>query len=126
MAIALALLIGLLLPGTTAATSSRCSVDVSPAVGSPTDAYRVTVSNVPVDPAGGSVEVRADIQRVGTRDRSIFFAVLIPGGTEFYFDYNVAYPGEPAPVLIAGMYRVTVETPHIPGGCHAVTRFEVA
>lgn len=126
MAIAVALLASLLLPGTASATSSRCGIDVSPAVGSPTDAYRINVSNVPVDLAGGSVEVRVDVQRTGTRQRSIFFAVLIPGATQFYIDYHVGYPGEPPPdPLAAGRYRVTAETPHLTGACHAVGQFEV-
>jgi len=125
-AIILSLVITVLLPGSVAARASRCSIDVTPSVGSTTDVYRITVSNVPVDPAGGSIEVRADIQRDGTRDRSTFFAVLVPGATQFYFDYHVAYPGEPAPdPLLPGRYRVSAETSHLVGGCHAVAQFEV-
>lgn len=43
----------------------------------------------------GSVEVRTDIRRLGTREGSIIFAFLIPGVTEFYVDYNFSYRRSP-------------------------------
>ena len=128
IALVFALLATMLVPGSVAAGSARCSLVISPTAGSPTDAYRIAVSNVPVDPNGGSVEVRTDIRRLGSREGSIIFAFLIPGATEFFFDYHVAYPDEPAPDPLApGRYQVTVSTPHIsgPDACHAVGQFLV-
>jgi len=128
IALVFALLVAMLLPGSVAAGSERCSFAISPAAGSPTDAYRIMVSKVPVDPSGGSVEVRTDIRRLGSREGSIIFAFLIPGATEFFFDYHVPYPDEPAPDPLApGRYQVTVSTPHIsgPDACHAVGQFLV-
>jgi hypothetical protein len=126
IALSLALLASLLIPASAAAASERCSVEVSPAVGSPTDVYRILVSNVPVDPEGGSVEARVDIVRLGSREGTIYFAHLIPGVTEFFIDHNVTYPEEPpSDQLVSGRYRVTVSTPHIHGACRSVDRFVV-
>lgn len=64
----------------------------------------------------GSVEVQTVIRRLGTREGSVIFAFLVPGVTEFYVDYNFAYPEEPAPDPLApGRYHVSVTTPHIRG-----------
>jgi hypothetical protein len=115
-----------LFPSTVAAASDRCSVDVSPATGGSTDAYRLTATNVPVDPDGGSVEFRVDVHRLGTPEGSIFFVFLIPGTTEFYLDINQAAPGEPVEPLAEGRYLVRAETPHLPGGCHGTARFVVS
>lgn len=127
-ALLVALLAAMLVPGTAAAASDRCSFTISPTTGSPTDVYRIAVSNVPVDPNGGSIEVRIDIRRLGTRDGSVYFAFLFPGVTEFYVDHNYAYPEEPAPdPLPTGRYLVEVATPHLsgPDACHAMGQFTV-
>ena len=108
----------------TSATSNRCTVDITPAVGSPTDVYRITVSDVPV--IEGSLEVRVDIRLLGTRTGSIYFAHLIPGVTQFFIDHNQAPPGEPAEMMEPGRYMARVTTPHLHGGCTAVGRFVVA
>ena len=123
----LALLVSMLVPSVVAAASERCSVVITPTMGSTTDVYRVLVSNVPVDPTGGSVEARLDIHRLGTREGSVIFAFLFPGVTEFYVDHNEAPPGEPQSTLEPGRYLVQVTTPHLRGAdaCHAVARFEV-
>ena len=74
IALAFALVAALLAPAGVAAGSdsgsgsTRCSVDISPDSGGPTDVYRITVSNVPVDPDGGSVEVRLVIKLLGTHN----------------------------------------------------------
>jgi hypothetical protein len=107
----------------TSGASTRCTVDVAPSLGSPTDVYRITVSNVPV--IEGSLEVRVDIRLLGTRTGSIYFAHLIPGVTEFFIDHNQAPPGEPAETLDPGRYLVRVTTPHLHGGCTTVGRFAV-
>lgn len=128
IALLVALLAAMLVPGTVAAGSDRCSFTISPASGSPTDVYRIAVSNVPVDPNGGSIEARIDIRRLGTREGSVYFAFLFPGVTEFFIDHNDAYPEEPAPEpLAAGRYLVEVTTPHLSGrdACHAVGQFTV-
>lgn len=49
---------------------------------------------IPSDPEGGSVEVRTDIRRVGSRDGTIIFALLVPGVTEFFVDYRQPFEGE--------------------------------
>ena len=126
IALVFALLVVMLAPASASAAESRCSLTISPTSGAPTDAYRFTVSDVPVYSNGGSVEVRVDIRRLGTREGSIIFAFLIPGVTEFFVDYNVAPPGEPAEVLAPGRYLVDVSTPHIHGACRAVGQFVVA
>ncbi len=127
LALVVALLLAVLVPNSVAAGSERCSLTISPSSGSPTDVYRMTVSNVPVD-AGGSVEVRIDIRRLGSREGSVIFAFLVPGATEFSVDYHELLEGEPLEPLIPGRYHVGVVTPHIRGadGCHAVGRFTVA
>jgi hypothetical protein len=127
IALALALLVTMLVPGSVAAASDRCSVEVTPAAGGPTDSYRLTVSNVPVDPNGGSIEVRAVIKRLGSREGQIIFASLIPGVTEFYVDLNPSFPQEPPPdPFPTGRYLVLVSTPHLHGGCHATDLFVVS
>lgn len=128
IALVFALLATMLIPGAATAGSERCSFTISPTSGSPTDVYRIAVSNVPVDPNGGSIEVRIDIRRLGTREGSVYFVFLIPGVTEFYVDHNYAYPEEPAPdPLATGRYHVEVITPHLSGAnaCHAVGQFVV-
>lgn len=129
-ALALALVAALLAPASVAAGSGsgRCSVDISPDAGAPTDIYRITVTNVPVDPNGGSVEVRLIIKQLGTRSGSVYFASLIPGITEFYVDHNLAPPEEPATEIEPGRYLVDVSTPHIhgAGGCHTIGQFVVS
>jgi hypothetical protein len=111
----------------TVSASERCTIDVTPAAGGPTDVYRVTASNVPVDPAGGSIEVRIDVHRIGTREGSVYFLFLVPGTTEFYLDLNQPAPGDPVEPMTPGRYLVFAETPHLAGaGCHAVDRFTVA
>ena len=46
--------------------------------------------------------------------------------TEFFVDYNYAYPGEPPlDPLAPGRYQVSVTTPHIGGVCNAVGQFVV-
>ena len=113
------------LPAAVSAGEARCSIDVAPATGGPTDVYRVSASNFPVDPDGGSVEVRIDVRRLGTREGSIFFLFLVPGTTEFYLDINQLAPGEPVEPMTPGRYLVVAETAH-QAGCHAVDRFLVA
>jgi hypothetical protein len=128
IALAVALLAALLAPGSVAAGSDTCSLAISPTEGSPTDVYRFTVTNVPVDPNGGSVEARIDIRRLGTREGSVYFVFLIPGITEFYVDHNLAPPEEPASdPLATGRYLVEVRTPHLsgPSACHAMGQFVV-
>jgi hypothetical protein len=128
IALVLALLAALLAPASVAAGSDNCLLTISPTSGSPTNVYRLTVSNVPVDPNGGSVEARIDIRRLGTREGSVYFVFLIPGVTEFYVDHNYASPEEPAPdPLAAGRYLVEVRTPHLSGptACHAMGQFVV-
>ena len=124
--LSLALVASLLVPAAASAASERCSVTVSPSVGSPTDVYRILVSNVPVVP-DTSVEVRVDVRLLGSRSGAIYFAFLIPGATEFYIDHNVSYPEEPAPdPLATGRYQVLVSTPHIKGACRSVGGFVIA
>jgi hypothetical protein len=126
IALSLALVASLLVPSTVSAASGRCWIEIDPAVGSPTDVYRIAVHDVPVDPDGGSIEARIDIRRLGTREGSIIFAFLVPGITEFYVDYNFAWPEEPPPdPLPAGRYLVTVSTPHLHGACHDTGSFVV-
>jgi hypothetical protein len=128
IALVIALLAVMLVPGPVAAASDRCSFTISPTSRSPTDVYRIAVSNVPVYDNGGSVEAQINIRRLGTREGSVYFVFLIPGVTEFYVDHNYAYPEEPAPdPLAAGRYLVEVTTPHISGPetCHAVGQFIV-
>ncbi len=128
IALVFALLATMLVPGTVVAGSDRCSFTISPTSGSPTDVYRIAVSNVPVYDNGGSVEARIVFRRTGTREGSVYFVFLVPGVTEFYVDHNYAYPEEPAPdPLATGRYLVEVTTPHISGreGCHAVGQFVV-
>jgi len=128
IALAIALSAAILVPGSVGAHSERCSVAISPSAGSPTDAYRVTVSNVPVDPEGGSVEVRTNIRRLGSREGSIIFAFLFPGTTEFNLDYHSPSegPGEPPlEPLEPGRYQVSVTTPHLNGACQAIAHFLV-
>lgn len=120
-----ALMLIVALPGATSAASSQCSIDVTPASGGTTDVYRVTATNIPVDPAGGSVEVRIDVHRLGTREGSIYFLFLFPGTTEFYLDLNQVVPEEPVEPMTPGRYLVLAETPHLAGGCHATDRFVV-
>lgn len=123
--LSLALVASLLVPAAAGAATERCRVTVAPAVGSPTDVYRIRVTDVPVVP-DQSVEVRVDVRLLGSRSGSIYFAFLIPGITEFYIDHNVTYPGEPAPdPLAAGRYQVLVSTPHIKGGCRTAGGFIV-
>ena len=126
IALSLLLLFGLLLPASVSAAPARCSLEVSPAVGSSTDVYRITVTDVPVLADGGSLEVRTDIRRLGSREGAVIFAFLVPGATQFYFDYNATDPGEPQPQgLTEGRYLVTVSTPHMRGACHATETFVV-
>ena len=128
IALIFALLAALLAPASVSAGSDRCSLSISPTSGSPTDVFRFTVSNVPVDPAGGAVEARIDIRRLGTREGSVYFVFLIPGVTQFYLDHNGAAPEEPAPdPLPTGRYLVEVVTPHLSGptACHAMGHFVV-
>ena len=111
-------------PAATLAAADRCSIEVTPASGSPTDLYRVTATNFPVDPEGGSVEVRIDVRRLGTRGGSIYFLHLIPGITDFYLDLNGTVPGDPVEPMLPGRYLVVAETAHMTG-CHVVDRFMV-
>lgn len=125
IALSLALVASLLIPAAASAASARCTVDVTPSVESPTDVYRIVVSNVPVQ-LGRSVEVHVDVRLLGTRTGSIYFAFLIPDVTEFYIDHNLGLPGEPPPdPLTPGRYQVMVSTPHIHGGCNAIGGFVV-
>lgn len=111
-------------PATASAATERCSIEVSPASGTSTDVYRVTATNFPVDPDGGSIEVRIDVRRLGTREGSIFFLLLVPGTTEFYLDINQVAPGEPVEPMAEGRYLVVAETAHL-AGCLATDRFVV-
>lgn len=110
--------------GAVSAAPARCTVNIAPSVGSPTDVYRIAVSGVPVVPDSG-IEVRVDIRSLGSRSETTYFAFLIPGATEFFIDHNQAEPGEPAGPLEPGRYLVRVTTPHIHGGCTAVGGFLV-
>lgn len=112
------------LPGVAAADTSKCSIEVTPAAGGPTDTFRVTASNFPVDPNGGGIEVRIDVKRLGTRTGSIYFLFLVPGVTEFYLDLNQPAPGEPVEPMEPGRYLVLAQTAHL-AGCHAVDHFVV-
>lgn len=112
-------------PGSVAAAAERCSIEVTPAAGAPTDVYRVTASNFPVDPDGGSIEVRIDVRRLGTREGSIFFLFLVPGTTDFYLDINQVVPEEPVEPVAEGRYLVVAETAHH-AGCVATDRFVVS
>ena len=124
-ALSLALVASLLIPAAASAAPAQCTVDISPAVGSPTDVYRIRVSNVPVVPGAG-IEVRINIKRLGTREGSVYFVFLIPEVTEFYVDHNLGYPEEPPPdPLGPGRYLALVSTPHLHGGCNAVGSFVV-
>ena len=128
-ALVFALLAVLVAPATVAAASDRCALTISPTSGSPTDVYRLAVSNVPVDPNGGSIEARIDIRLLGTREGSVYFVFLIPGVTDFYVDHNFSIPEEPAPdPLASGRYLVEVLTPHLKGrdACHAIGQFIVS
>ena len=118
--------LGALFPSAASAAPERCSIDVSPSSGGPTDVYRLTATNVPVDAAGGSVEVRVDVRLLGTRTGSIYFVFLVPGTTEFYLDINQPVPGEPVEPLAEGRYLVTASTPHLHGGCRATEGFVVS
>jgi hypothetical protein len=111
-------------PASVSAASERCSIEVSPAAGGPTDVYRVTATNFPVDPAGGSLEVRIDVRRLGTREGSIFFLFLVPGTTDFYLDINQVVPGDPVEPMQEGRYLVIAETAHL-AGCHTTDGFVV-
>jgi len=124
-ALSLALVASLLIPGAASAAPTQCTVSVSPSVGSPTDVYRIFVSNVPVVP-DRSVEAHVDVRRLGSRDGSIYFVFLFPGVTEFYIDHNLGYPDEEAPPpLTPGRYQVMVSTPDIRGACNAISTFIV-
>lgn len=128
IALVFALFAALLAPAPVSAGTDKCSLAISPTSGSPTDVYRFTVSNMPVDPNGGSVEARIDIRRLGTREGSVYFVSLIPGVSEFFVDYKYAYPEEPAPdPLATSRYLVEVTTPHLSGptACLAVGQFIV-
>ena len=112
-------------PGSVAAAAERCSIEVTPAAGAPTDVYRVTASNFPVDPDGGSIEVRIDVRRLGTREGSIFFLFLVPGTADFYLDINRVVPEEPVEPMAEGRYLVVAETAHH-AGCVTTDRFVVS
>ncbi len=116
IALLVALVAAMLMPASVAARSTNCSLDVSPRIGTPTSIYRLTVSNVPLDPAGGSVEVQIDIHRLGTKNGALLFVFVIPGVSRFYVDYNAPIPDEPNEPLAPGVYKLDVHTPHI-GGC---------
>lgn len=125
-ALSLALVASLLIPAAVSAAPAQCTVDISPSVGSPTDVYRIRVSNVPVVPGVG-IEVQINIKRLGTREGSVYFVFLLPEVTEFYVDHNLGLPGEPPPdPLVPGRYLALVATPHLRGGCSAVGSFVVA
>jgi hypothetical protein len=120
-----ALLSLLIIPAPVAGASNRCSIDVTPEVGTSTTTYRITGTDFPVLPPGRSLEVRIDIRLLGTRSGSILLLFLIPGVTEFYVDLNQAPEGEPGETLEPGRYLVRAETPHV-RGCHTIDRFVVA
>ena len=134
IALSLALIAALLAPASVAAApaagsgSGRCSVEISPEAGAPTDIYRITVTNVPVAPDGNWIEVRLIIKQLGTRGGSVYFATLVPGTTVFYVDHNQAPPEEPPTEIATGRYLVDVSTPHIhgAGGCHTMGQFVVS
>lgn len=113
-----------LAPAGVAAGTARCSVSVDPAVGGPTDVYRIHVTNVPVDPDGGSVEFQLEIRRLGSREGSVYWVFLVPGVTEFYVDHNAPPPGEPPTELAPGRYLVSAHVSH-DTGCYATARFVV-
>lgn len=123
-----ALLGAMLIPSAVSAAPSRCSVTISPSVGSPIDVYRISVSGLPVDPNGGGVEIQTVIRRLGTREGSVIWAFLMPGITSTFFDFHAAPPEEPPlDPLPAGKYHVAVSTPHLSeaAGCHVVGLFTV-
>lgn len=93
---------------------------INPEVGSRTSTYRITVSNLPVEPNDGFLEVRVDVRGLRTHTGTIFFAFVVPGETQFSIDYN-----EPEGGLARDRYLVHVRTPHIHGACAAVGRFRV-
>ena len=123
----LALAAALVAPASVTAAPARCSVSITPSVGSATDVYRILATNVPSDP-NISVEANVIVRNAAARTGSIYFAFLIPGVTEFFIDHNVSYEGEEPGSLAPGRYMVTVETPHIKGptACHAIGWFTVA
>src|SRR5688572_16931454 len=100
--------------GAVSAATSRCTVDIDPRIGSPTDTYRITVSDLTADP--GILEVRVDVRLLGTRTGSIYLAFLFPNTSVFYIDHT-ADPEQP---FEPGRYLVRVSTPHVNGaaGCH--------
>lgn len=125
IALLLALAICLiLLPGPVASARTRCTIDVTPATGGPTDVYRIQASNFPLTTDGTPLEVRIDIRRLGTREGSIILVWVVPGVRDFYVDYNVFEPGEGAVPLAPGRYLVVAETSH-QRGCHTTDRFVV-
>jgi hypothetical protein len=83
IALVFALLAAMLVPGTVAAGSDRCSFTISPPSGSPTDVYRIAVANVPADLNGGSIEAQIHTRRLGIREGSVYFVFLVPGVTQF-------------------------------------------
>jgi len=115
------------MPAAVAAAPARCAVSISPSVGSPTDAFRISVTNVPVDP-DGVIEADVIVKNASDRSTTFYFAWLIPGVTEFYIDHNYVYEGEEQTYLAPGRYTVTVETPQVvgPTACHAIGWFTVA
>lgn len=108
--------------GVASAASSRCTVSIDPGVGSATDNYRITVSNL--TPDSGILEVRVDVRLLGTRSGSIYLAFLIPNTSVFFIDHAAEDPSQP---FESGRYLVRVSTPHVNGaaGCHTVGLFRI-
>ena len=108
---ALALSLALARPAA-AAPTSRCTINVDPAVGSTTDIYRISASGFPPGSFEQFTDVRIDVRRAGDgRFGSIFFLALAPqAGGSFYFDFHHNYDGDDAlPPLDPGRYLVRAE-----------------
>jgi hypothetical protein len=121
-------LLAVLAPSTTFAATDRCAVSVEPAGGTVNDVYRITVSDLPVDP-DDFLEVRLDVRRLGSRAAWTFVVFVVPGASEFYVDFNqgVNDPDEPpAEPLLPGRYLVDASTPHLAGACYAVGKFMIS
>jgi hypothetical protein len=119
VALVFALLATLIAPATATAAGGGCAVTVTPSVGTSSDIYTITVSDVPVL-EGGAVEVQINIRRLGTRTGSVIWAFLIPGVTEFSVVYPDVLAGEEPPT--PGRYQLVVTTPHLSGAqaCHSI------
>ena len=104
---------------------SRCTISVSPAIGSPTDSYRISGAGFPPGDFGSFTDVHIAVGRTGDgRLQPTLALTLFPGGGgSFFVDYHSDAGGEvPAP-LAPGRYRIRAEANS--HGCRAVASFRV-